>query len=203
MAEQRGGYRRPEDRSPKVSGVGKNSKRTDTQVIASPNVQDSTDLQTGDRERIRQGQKVQRLGATPAPNVTPPTSGPRLDGPAMTSPGGGGEPPLHLAQMPTNRPLEDPMTPPSALPEEPQDDQEVVLQWLVDAFGDQAASQMLRDKRAARVQPVTPQMPPMQPEIEPALPTEEPEAIESDVFALESEPVEEAPEEGAEPSPVL
>lgn len=96
--------------------------------------------------------------------------------------------------------MEDPMTPPSALPEEPQDDQEVVLQWLVDAFGDQSASQMLRDKRAARVQQAPAPMPMPAPMTEPEIPSEEPEAIESDAFALETEPVM---EEEAEVDPSL
>lgn len=188
MAE-RGGYQRPSDPAA-VSGIGKNSKRTDgKQAIKSPNIQDSSDLQVGDRERIRQGQQIQRLGAAPSPNVAPPAAGRPPQGSSAPL-GGGGEPPLHLAQLPSSRPMEDPMTMPDAI-EEPQDDQEVVLQFLADAFGDQSAAQMLADKRAARVQPVVPEMPPMEPEIEPALPTEEPEAVESDAFAMEAEPMEE------------
>lgn len=173
MASERGGVRRPSDRSPKVSGIGKNSKRTDTQAIRSPNVQDSTDLQVGDRERIRQGQKTQPLSETRSPQVSaaPPSGGPLPAG------GGGAELPAHLMSKLSTRPNEDEMTPASEPPVEPQDDKEVVLQFLIDAFGDQNASSMLEEIRTSKQAPVVPTAPTtLAPEVveEPG----EPEAME-------------------------
>lgn len=103
MASERGGYRRPSEQQT-ISGIGKNSRRTDRQAIKSPNVQDSTDLQVGDRERIRQGQKVQSLSRTPPPRVSaPPRGSPSPAG------GGAGSLPDFLTEMPTNRP-DEPLT---------------------------------------------------------------------------------------------
>lgn len=171
MAEQ-GGYRRP-SKQQSFSGVGKNSRRTDKQIKRSPNVQDSTDLQVGDREKIRQGQQARGLPQTPSPSVSAP---PRGGSPSPTAGAGAGLPD-HLMSIPTGRPGEDEMTPATPAPIEPEDDQEVVLQWLVDTFQDDAANRMLQDKRAAKVTP-------MQPTTftedldEPTLEPGEPEAIE-------------------------
>jgi hypothetical protein len=100
MAEQ-GGYRRPTTGAT-YSGVGKNSRRTDgRQAIRSPNVQDSTDLSQGDRERIVQGQRMRPLSEAPTPPVAPPPTG-----------GGGGAAgiPMPLPPiMPSSRP-EEPIT---------------------------------------------------------------------------------------------
>ena len=190
MADKRGGYRRPDDRSPKASGIGKNSKRTDTQAIKSPNVQDSTDLQVGDRERIRQGQKVAPLSQTPSPSVSAPPRG----GSSGAAAGAGAELPPHLFAKPTSRPLEDEMTPASPPPMEPQDDQEVVLQFLIDAFGDENAAKMLEEKRGANVASAPAPMAPTTFEPEVAQEPGEPEAVELGEQPLDEEVVdEEAP----------
>ena len=185
----RGGYRRSKE-STSVSGIGKNSKRTDgRQAIRSPNIQDSTDLQQGDRERIRQGQKVQPLSETPSPSVS--AAPPR--GPSASAGAGAVELPPHL-MGPTSRPLEDEMTPASPPPVEPQDDKEVVLQFLIDAFGDENASSMLEEIRMSKQTPSTPMMPTtLAPEVveEPG----EPEAIELGEEPIEEEVVEEPVEE--------
>lgn len=192
MADKRGGNRRPSDRGAKVSGVGKNSKRTDTQAIKSPNVQDSADLQVGDRERIRQGQQVQPLASAPSP-LAPASGSPR-------PPAGGGRPlqiPPHLLGMPSTRPDEDILTP-TAPPDEPLDDMEVVLQFLVNEFQDENANRMLQEHRTSRQAPELPApVPASQPvpvpeatgEIEPSTAFEQPAPVE-ETGGEESPPLE-------------
>lgn len=135
MAE-RGGARRPKDRTPKAPGVGRNSKRTDTQLIATPSVQESDDLQVGDRERIRQMQRTQPLSATSLPRVLgAPGGGALLGVGGQTS----SQLPQHLVEMPTNRPLEPETTGlpfgPGGGPEALQsyqepDDRQLILRFL-------------------------------------------------------------------------
>lgn len=151
MAENRGGYRRPKDPAAS-SGVGKRSRRTDgRQAVKSPNVQDSTDLQQGDRERIRQGQSIQPLSETRSPQVAAPAPSP-----TSTSGGGTATLPAHVFGGDSSRP-DEPITeglpfgagggPEALAPVDPTDDMEVVLQGIVSLTGDQAISQMLSDHR--------------------------------------------------------
>lgn len=176
MAEQRGGYRRP-SKQESFSGVGKNSRRTDKQAIKSPNVQDSTDLQVNDRERIRQGQQVAPLSKTSSPSVS---SAPRSLSSPQPSGGGPMALPENIFSMPSTRPGEDPMTPASEPPIEPEDDMEVVLAFLAynPDIQDQAALQMLKDHRATKQAPEMPAVVP--PVTSPGSTTEpgEPEPVE-------------------------
>lgn len=184
--DNRGGKRYPKEPA-SYSGVGKNSKRTDSQRIKSPNVQDSTDLAVGDREKIEAGQRIRPLGRQTPPRVQPPATG------AM---GGGGQAavlPDHLMSMPSTRPDEEltaglPIGPgpgPEMLRPQPQDDREVVLDWLAaQPNAPQAIVDMQAEIRAQRMAPPSPA--PM------AAPTPEPEPVEEPM----AEPVAE------EPSPI-
>lgn len=201
MAE-RGGARRPNDRTPKAPGVGRSSKRTDTQLIRTPNAQEGTDLRIGDRERIAQMQRDRPLGASPAPQV-------QQGGASVPAGGGrGGPPPAHLAEMPTNRPLEDPMVAPPPLPD-PDDDREFVLAKLAGPpFNNQAVADMLRDLRASKVAPVgvEPTSLGYEPSGDAASPTAQPDLTDmedepQEVFDLGASETEVPPEEQeAEPS---
>lgn len=134
----RGGYQRPSEPS-SVSGVGRNSKRTDgRQAIKSPNVQDSTDLTQGDRERIRQGQRIAPLAESPAPRVAPV-------GPSQPSGQGAVSLPEHVLSLPSTRPEEDEFAPASQ--PDPTDEMEVVLSKMVEWTGDASIAQMLEEHR--------------------------------------------------------
>lgn len=195
MAENRGGYRSPRDKTPRVPAPGKQSRRTDNQPIRVANVQDSEDLQQGDRQRLEQAQRLAPLRRSPAPRVAAPAAG---------SPAGGGATlPEHVFAGDTSRPNE-PLTAGLAFgagpgaeaisPPPPETDQEVVLQFLADTFQDDAASKMLNEIRNARAVPDEPME---QPALASAAPIEpmEPEPMEMDLPEAE-ESVE--PEGGAE-----
>lgn len=153
MAEQ-GGYRRP-GKQESFSGVGSRSRRTDKQVKASPNVQDSEDLQVGDRRKIEQGQRVAPLPRSAGPAVAPPQQG---ASPAL-GPSGMAEMPGFLASLPSTRPGEDEMTQPQNVPD-PDDDKEFVLQMLASApWGNEKVRQMLNDLRTERSQVAAPTVP--------------------------------------------
>lgn len=173
------------------SGVGKNSKRTDGQPVRSPNVQEGTDLTVGDRRTIEAGQRLAPLGQQASPRLQAP---PRAETPSGA---GGGALPQNFFERATSRPGEDLMAPANPAPAEPADDQEVVLQFLVDAFGDQSANRMLQEKRSAKQAPAIPPPAPSLP-VPSMAPQDEPEPQASDAFddlpvsaTATEEPVEE------------
>ena len=196
MADNRGGYRQPRDKRPKVAGPGKAARRTDNQPIQVANVQESTDLQVGDRQKLENAQRIAPLGRLRPPRVaavTPPESG------------GSAALPEHLFSGPTSRPGE-PITAgmdfgpgpgsEAITPPPPETDQEIVLDFLAREFNDQAAAQMLSEIRNARAVPDEP----MEAPIASAAPVEapEPEPIELDTPETEEipeEPIEEPVEE--------
>lgn len=149
-----GGYRRPSG-GPKAPGVGRNAQRTDTQPINVPNVGDSTDLVQGDRQKLEASQRSAPIGRAASPTMTSP--------PGAGTGGSGATPseiPGHIFDMPSDRPLEDPMAPASPPPDAPQNDAEVVLMFLIGEFNDDKAAKML-DRIRVEAQQVAqpPQMP--------------------------------------------
>lgn len=179
-----GGYQKPSNPA-SHSGVGKHSKRTDGRVQPqrAPHIQDSTDLQQGEGRAIAQGQRIAPLQRTPAPNVQPASGGS----------GGGGRPgplPDYLMQMPTNRPMEPEtegldMGPGAgsevlnASPHQPETPAEQVLSMMVEAFGDQAAADQLKEMQQQRI----PQAPMPLPIAMPQRPEASPEPPEQQVSA--------------------
>lgn len=161
----RGGNRVPRDRTPQVSGPGRFSRRSDNQPVDVPRVGDSEDLQHGDRQRLEAAQRQVGIPRAPAPS---PQGLPPVPGAGPT--GGAGELPPHLFSRDSARP-DEPITAglpfgpgagPEALTQEPADDQEVVLQFLIDEFADEAAYNMLQEKRGQQVAP-----PPMMDDLPP------------------------------------
>lgn len=186
----RGGYRPPQG-GPRASGVGKNSKRADAgQKIDVPNVQDSTELTQGDRRTLEQGQQVQRIGSAQSPNI-------QAAGSAGTNPRSQ-QLPDYLLGMPSARPNEpetegldmgpgagsEVLTPPP-----PQNDKEMVLQFLVDQFGDTNAEKMLQDIRGQRrpQMPMQAPAPAVTPEMAPQEPGE-PEITDVELPIAQTEP---------------
>lgn len=202
----RGGYRKPSGGS-KASGVGKQSRRTDTQPVQVPNVNDSTDLTYGDRQKLEAAQRQAPIGRQREPNI--PSAPPGVTGsmrPRQLSDA--------LVNLPSTR-QDEPLTQgmdigPGAgsevlAPPPPQNDKELVLQWLVDMFQDESANQMLQQMRQPapepqpmpappQPQPVDSQEPP-QPEISGDFPLPEAEPDATDV----EEPME---QEAGAPSPM-
>lgn len=195
MADKRGGYRQPSDKRPKVAGPGKASRRTDNQPIQVANVQDSEDLQVGDRQKLENAQRIAPLGRTRPPRVAP--APPRGGGSAALPP--------HVFEGQTSRP-EEPITAgldfgpgpgsEAIAPPPPETDQEIVLDFLATKFNDQAAAQLLSEIRNSRA---VPDVPMEQGPIASTSPVEapEPEPIELDV-PEEEVPEEEIPEEPVE-----
>lgn len=194
MTENRGGRRVP-NKPASYSGVGKNSKRTDGQPIRTPNVQDSTDLTQGDRAKLEAGQRIAPLRRTPDPKVTPVER-------AAGGMGRGTQLPPELMGLPSTRPGE-PVTAglamgpgpgPEALRPQPQDDREVVLQWLASQpNAPQAIVDMQNEIRNSRMAP-TPQRPQ-----QPARPQPVPEPTEE----LQEDEIVEEPEDVSPIEPVM
>ena len=204
MAEERRGGRRVPRNPASYSGVGKNSKRTDGRIQPkrAPNIQDSTDLQQGERAIIEAGQNIAPLRGTPAPRIAPPTGGGR----SMVGPSRGGMPPDHLMGIPSARPGE-PETAglalgrgpgPEVLTPQQQDDREIVLGWLAaQPNAPQAIIDMQNDIRNARMAPQQPPRAPM------GRPEPMPEDVPREALPDEEIREEEVPlEEQEEPSPI-
>jgi hypothetical protein len=136
VADNRGGYRLPRDRRPRVSGVGSASRRTDGQPVNVPNVGDAEDLKHGDRQMMEASLRKVPLPRGETPRIAEMARANAM--PPMSEIRGGGGIPDWLTQMETNRPEEalnaggeggmgsppDPLTRPAV------DDREAVLQWL-------------------------------------------------------------------------
>lgn len=161
----RGGYRKPGG-GVRAPGIGKSSQRTDAnQPIKVPNVQDSTDLQVGDRQKLEAGQRIQPIGRGPSPTL--PAAPPRG---SSTPAGGGAVLPEHLFSIPTTRPGE-PETEglpfgPGGGPEMLQtnqipDDKKLLIDFL--ARGGNEDAVRLRDGMAQAQRPpdIAPQMSPL------------------------------------------
>lgn len=138
----RGGHRNPSG-GPRVSGVGKNSQRSDAnQPIDVGRVGDSEDLKHGDRQKLEAAMRQRPIARAESPEVASaapaPVGMPGIGGPAQM--------PEFLAQMQSVRPMEDPMAPASQ-PFEPVDEVDEVLQGLVAITGDQGMFDMLTEHR--------------------------------------------------------
>lgn len=195
MAERRGGYQPPRNPA-SFSGVGSRSRRTDGRVQPQrvPNIQESTDLQQGERRVLEQGQRIAPLSRVPAPRVQPPGI---MSGQAPT---GSLETLLGLA---TNRPNEPETTGlpfgPGGGPEvlstfEPTDEIDVVLQGMMEITGDQSIALMLQEHQefkawqAQKQATPTPASAPVTPEVAPE-PDEE--TLVEEPFALPEPQAEE------------
>lgn len=210
MAEQRGGYRAPRDRTPRVSGPGKAARRTDNQPVSVPNVGDSEDLMHGDRQRLEQSQRMAPLTRARSPQVQAPAPG------ASPSPGGGSaQLPPHLFGGETTRP-DEPITEglpfgpgagPDVLTPPPADDvRQLALEKYARVYDNPDAKRILTQLRAPVEQPVPMPAPAMgatepgsaEPEIEDLdedLATEEEVAVEGEEAPVE--PSVETPEAAA------
>lgn len=201
MAE-RGGMRVARDRTPKVSGVGRFSQRTDTQPINVGRLSDSEDLKHGDMQQLRAGVQQRPLSRQQTPRVAPAPP------PKGGGSGAGGMPPAipeHIFSRST-REAEPPtegmdfgagagaevLTPP-----QPEDEMDVVLQALVQMTGDQGIANMLEDHRefkAWRSQrdtaPVIPQSRMDDLAVAEPTPTENVDEIALPDLATEEEPTE-------------
>lgn len=173
-------------------------------------VRSENDLEYGQRKEIEEGQKAAPLPKQQTPKVESPP--PRAAAQALRREGGGGLPPA-VTQMPSKRPLE----PGSAGADfgpgpdsqslqtsEPDDPREMYLDYLVRAYSNQDAYDLLQEMRAAKRGPVPQPMAPAAPSA-PAPMAEEPtlEGGDFDAPALEEAPMEEAPldEPIEEPAP--
>lgn len=176
----RGGYREPSG-GPRASGVGRNSQRSDAaQPIRTARVSDAEDLTHGDRQKLEAAQRIAPLGR---PQTAPIEQGRPRGGNAARAGGGGGGMPMQIPEYIFSKPSTRPDEPeteglemgPGAGPEvlgaisEPETEQEIALQFLVDTFQDEAAYNMLNEIRSARVQP-EPELP--TPDISPVALTE-------------------------------
>lgn len=201
MAEKRGGRRVPEKPASR-SGIGKNSKRTDGQPIRVPNVQDSTDLNIGDRATLEHGQRVAPLARASRPSPQPVAS------PGLSA-GNPRELPSHIFEMPSTDPMEPPTEglaqgpgrgPEALSPQPSQDRREMMLAFMVEKLQSESVRQLLEDYRAERAQPDEPAVPqrltpPPPPEFDPE---EEPLRAEAPELVPSEEPAEPVLEE--EPS---
>lgn len=186
---ERGGRRVP-NKPASYSGVGKNSKRTDGRVQPNraPSIQESTDLQVGERAVIEKGQAIRPLGRQSAPQI-------------QTSPGGGpaaaeGMLPEHLFTSPSARPSEAVTTGlpfgggpgPEVLRPQPQDDREVVLDWLASQpNAPQAIVDMQAEIRGSRMSAPSAPMPQPMPEEKPVEDVELPAEDLSPIEPVEEE----------------
>lgn len=202
MPPRHGGRRTPREPAA-VSGPGSLSRRTDAgvarQPIDVPNVGESTDLVHGDRQRLEEAQRVAGVPRAATPRLSP------AGGTAPPPPGTGGAPaglPDFLFEE-SDRP-DEPLTEgmpfgPGAgsemLAQEPQNDQEVVLQFLIDSFNDEAAFQMLQEMRGAGQQAPVP-LPTAPPQEAVAEEEGDLEAVEMD-YGDEEFPEEEVAQEEA------
>lgn len=158
----RGGYQKP-GKPAAVSGVGKNSKRTDggVQPVREPDI-DTMGLEYGDRKMVSDAQRIAPLpkpgsGAGRLPTGAPPQGG-----------AAAGLPPW-LIDSPSARP-DEPVTAGLAMgpgpgPEildaaQPAPDlREQVLEGLWLTFGNEHARQLLQELRQERMPAATPGMP--------------------------------------------
>lgn len=162
MADGRGGYQKP-SKPAAVSGPGKMSARTDGragQPIREPDI-DSPDLQYGDRQRLTDAQRIARAASGQGAKVEPR----RMTGQPGTR---AGLPPWFSQSEDTNP--SEPTTaglaggegpgPEMLDASQPADDvREVVLQFLVQTYGNEHAREMLAQLRAERAASQRPAMP--------------------------------------------
>lgn len=146
----RGGYQKP-SKPAAVSGVGKNSKRTDggVQAVREPDI-DTMGLEYGDRQMVADAQKIAPLPKGQTAVERRPTGAPTT----------GGKLPDWLINGDTNRP-DEPVTTglgmgPGAGPEALQaaapapDIREQILEGLFMQYQDPNAHQLLQQLRAER-----------------------------------------------------
>lgn len=153
----RGGYQKPSNPAA-VSGPGKFSRRTDGgQKVVEPDI-DNPDLQYGDRSMLEDAQRRTPLkgsqGARVASGAERRPQGSALDGklpPWLTT-----TPDPHPDEPTTAGLASGPGPGPEVLDAAtpPEDIREVVLQWMVQQYGNPDVARMLNDMRNEREQRV-------------------------------------------------
>jgi len=150
----RGGYQKPSDPAP-ASGPGKFSKRTDG-AIASPDIDSEEGVQYGDRGKLEDAQRIAKAAVGAGARVNPTTDQRRMSG----GPPQRGKLPPWLTQGEDTNP-DQPAThgldgglgagPEILAAGQPTpDEREVVLEFLVQNYGNEAARQMLAGLRSER-----------------------------------------------------